>query len=176
MALGNLTKIMGYQSTLCALGEDRLDYLLRRINGQELPQIARAVESKAAILASITEMMRLLNPKDFELLVELVFAQSGWKRLSPSGGTQKTIDIEMYLPTTHEYAFAQVKSETNQRQLLEYEAAASERHDNYMFYVFHSARGELRATQAKTRLIDAQKLSDMVLSAGLFDWLLKKAR
>lgn len=65
--------------------------------------------SSGLIPAPIVDMMRFLNPYDFELLVELVFAQSGWQRISSSGGTQKTIDLELYLPSTKDYAFVQVK-------------------------------------------------------------------
>jgi len=173
---GNLTKISGYQGTICTLEEERMEYLLRRINGEELPQIIEARKNRTEILVSIINMMRMLNPKDFELLVELVFAQSGWQRLSANGGTQKTIDIEMYLPSTDEYAFAQVKSETNQKQLEKYEKTMAQRTDKYMFYVYHTAKKELVPNDDTTKLINAHKLADMVLSAGLFNWLLKKAR
>lgn len=173
---GNLTKISGYQGTICTLDNDRREYLLNRINGKEAPQILKAHENKESILSSIVDMMRMLNPKDFELLVELVFAQSGWQRLNTSGGSQKTVDIEMYLPSTGEYAFAQVKSETNQKQLEKYESALEQRDETYMFYVYHTTAKPLVATTSRTRLIDEIRLADMVLNAGLFDWLLKKAR
>jgi len=55
--------------------------------------------------------------------------------LSSSGGNQKTIDIEMILPSTGERAFVQVKSSTNQVQLDEYESFLEARDDKYMFYV-----------------------------------------
>ncbi len=173
---GNLTKISGYQGTICKLDYGRLDYLLRRINGEELSEIIEARKNRHLILESISAIMKLLNPKDFELLVELVFAQSGWQRLGISGGTQKTTDIEMYLPSTGEYAFAQVKSETDQKQLEKYEEAAEARDDKYMFYVYHTCKQQLKISSEKTKLIDANKLSEMILNAGLFDWLLKKAK
>ncbi len=34
---------------------------------------------------------RLLEPQDFELLVDLVFSTSGWRRVGVVGGTQKTL-------------------------------------------------------------------------------------
>ena len=173
---GNLTRSTGFRGTNFTLDDERKEYLLCRINGRELPEITRARESRHAVLGSIEDMMRFLNPYDFELLVELVFAQSGWQRISSSGGTQKTIDLELYLPSTYDYAFVQVKSETNQRQLEAYEAEIGARADRFMFYVYHTVKKPLKASHPKTRLIDSQQLADMVLNAGLFDWLLKKAR
>ena len=173
---GNLTKAMSYQSTTFTLDVARCDYLINRINGKELPEVVRARENKRKTLSSIVDMMRLLNPYDFELLVDLVFAQSGWQRISASGGVQKTVDLELYLPSTGDCAFVQVKSETNQRQLEEYEAEIDKRNERFMFYVYHTAKKPLTATHSKTQLVDANRLADMVLNAGLFDWLLKKAR
>ena len=68
----------------------------------------------------IVPLMRLLTWQDFELLVDLVFTNSGWRRVGPVGKTQKTVDIELMLPTTGERAFVQVKSSAGKRDLDEY--------------------------------------------------------
>lgn len=173
---GNLTKAQAYRSTIFTLDDERLKYLLARINGEELPEIIEARKNKSAILHSIHAMMRMLNPYDFELLVELVFARSGWQRLSSTGGTQKIIDIELYLPTTEERAFVQVKSETSQEQLEEYESYIDKMGFDRMFYVYHTTQQVLKQENPKTKLLHEQQFAQMVLDAGLFDWLLKKAR
>ena len=49
--------------------------------------------------------MRLLEPKDFELLVNLVFSDDGWRMLCVVGRTQKMIDLDILLPSTGERAF-----------------------------------------------------------------------
>lgn len=64
--------------------------------------------------------MRLLTWQDFELLVDLVFSSSGWRRLSQVGRTQKTIDLELVLPSTAERAFVQVKSQATRASLDDY--------------------------------------------------------
>ena len=48
----------------------------------------------------IVALLALLHWRDFELLVELVFGQSGWRQVGASGGVQKTVDMELVLPTT----------------------------------------------------------------------------
>ena len=129
---------------------DQLDAARRRLENQakaraeaerqDLPEVAAARSARSALLRSTTDLMRLLTWRDFELLIELVFSQSGWRRISASGGTQKTIDIELVLPTTGEAAFVQVKSKTNQVQLDDYIERFAERDDARMFYVYHTSQ------------------------------------
>ena len=169
---GALTQTAAYRMTICTV--DQLDYLIRKINDQDLPEVATARLARAALLRSITDLMRLLTWRDFELLIELVFSQSGWRRISASGGTQKTIDIELVLPTTGEAAFVQVKSKTDQGQLDDYIERFAERDDARMFYVYHTSKTALTCVDDKVVLVGPARLAEMVMDTGLFDWLLKK--
>jgi len=117
--------------------------------------------------------MNLLRDRDFELLVELVFSHSGWRRLGIVGKTQKTIDIDLELPSTGERAFVQVKSDTTSAQLAEYinrleEAGPYDR----MFYVFHS--GEAETDDERVSVIGPEQLAKMIVDAGLVNWLIRK--
>jgi hypothetical protein len=170
---GALTRTSAFRMTICNV--EQFDYLIRKVNDQDLPQVTHAKAAQADILQAIMGLMSLLTWRDFELLVELIFGQSGWRRVSASGGTQKTIDIELVLPTTGETAFVQVKSQTDQAQLNKYINEFGERDDGRMFYVYHNARAPLRCTDERVVLIGPDRLAAMVLDAGLFDWLLKKA-
>ncbi len=118
--------------------------------------------------------MKLLTWRDFELLVELIFSQSGWRRTSETGGSQETVDIELELPSTGERAFVQVKSRTNQAQLQDYMDRLTGRPESKMFYVYHTAKTALSATDGTVVLVGPERLAEMVLTSGLFDWLLKK--
>ena len=159
--------------TICSV--DSLDYLIRKINDQDLPEVAAARSARSVLLRSTTGLMRLLTGRDFELLIEPVFSQSGWRRISASGGTQKTIDIELVLPTTGEAAFVQVKSKTNQVQLDDYIERFAERDDARMFYVYHTSQTTLTCADDRVILVGPDRLAEMVMDTGLFDWLLKKA-
>jgi hypothetical protein len=170
---GALTSTSSYQQTICNVAE--FDYLIRKINDQELPEIARGRSAQTEILESIVGLLTLLHWRDFELLVELVFAQSGWRQIGASGGTQKTVDLELLLPTTGERAFVQVKSRTNQTQLNDYIEQFVERDEGRMFYVYHTARGPLSCENESITLVGPNQFAVMVMDAGLFDWLLKKA-
>ena len=170
---GSVTKVAAYRATLCKV--EMLDYLLRKINDQELPVIQAAREAKRSLMQSVEGLMKLLPWREFELLVDLVFAESGWRRIGETGGTHKTIDIELMLPSTGERAFVQVKSKTDQAQLNAYVERLVDRDETRMFYVYHSGPDTLTAANPRVVLVGPDRLSEMVLSAGLFDWLLEKA-
>ena len=137
------------------------------------PEVERAVAAIQELKASVVEMVKLLGPKDFENLVDLVFSISGWRRLGVVGKTQKTLDLDLLLPSTGERAFVQVKSKTNQAEFDEYVAQfeALETFDR-MFFVFHS--GNAQTDDERVTVIGPDKLAEMVVDAGLATWLVRK--
>lgn len=202
---GALTQVQAYQSTLHASvskNPDLKDYFLQKINGQEIPIIKKAKKIKTAIKRNILELMGTLNPKDFELLIDLIFSKSGWQRINSVGGTQKDIDIEMILPSTSEKAFVQIKSKSDIKEMKKYFSkfnawADLDQDIKVMFYVINSIEKlpqkfqpsisknkniiseilpkEYQKLADKINILTGEKLAEMVLDAGLFNWLLKKA-
>jgi hypothetical protein len=168
---GALTKLAAYRGTSCDV--DVSDYVIRRINGKKTPEVERALAASNEMKASVLGLMRLLGPRDFELLVDLVFTTSGWRRIGTVGKTQKTLDLDIVLPSTGERAFVQVKSETTPVEFNEYVAAfqAAGLHDR-MFYVFHSGTAE--TSDPKVTVIGPEQLADLVMEAGLAGWLVRK--
>ena len=168
---GALTKLAAYRGTSCDV--DVADYVVRRINGEKTPDVERAVIALEEMKRSALELMRLLGPRGFETLVDLVFSTSGWRRLGIVGKTQKTLDLDLMLPSTGERAFVQVKSKTTSAELSEYVSALDE-HDPYdrMFYVFHS--GEASTDDERVTVVGPEKLAELVLDAGLVNWLVRK--
>ena len=168
---GKLTKLAGYKGTSCTV-HDSL-YAIRRINGEKSPEYERAEKAFESVRTAIRGLIGLLDPYDFETLVDLVFAKSGWTRLGPVGRTEKTIDIDLCLPTTGEKAFVQVKSATSSSEIAKYVAALDEMKDyKRMFFVFHT--GEAESNDERVRIIGPDRLADMVLEAGLVTWLFGK--
>ncbi|MEX1036587.1 MAG: hypothetical protein WDZ54_11570 [Sneathiella sp.] len=172
---GNLTKVAAYQGTICSLDTGQLNYLLRKLRDEDLPEITAAQGARKQLLAATEEIIRLLTWQDFELFTELLFSRSGWQRISSLGGTQKTLDLELLLPTTGERAIIQVKSATSQAQLDDYiERFRALAADKY-FYVYHSASQKLDVRDSGILLMGAAILADQALKSGLVDWLIKKA-
>jgi hypothetical protein len=152
---------------------DVAEYVVRRINGQKTPEVERAVVAFEGLRASVLDMMRLLGPRDFETLVDLVFSVSGWRRLGIVGKTQKTLDLDLVLPSTGERAIVQVKSDTNPAELAEYVGRLDTLGPyDRMFFVYHS--GEAETDDERVTVIGPEKLADMVVDAGLATWLIRK--
>ncbi len=169
---GKLLKVQMYRGTLCAV--HAFDYLLRKLTDEPLPEIARAEAAEAALAAACLPLIRLLTWQDFEALVDLIFAGSGWQRLGVVGRTQKTLDLDLRLPSTGERAFVQIKAQASPRDGAHYAAlfrqAAS--HDR-LFLICHS--GSFGAIEAPDiTVIDPDRLARMVIGAGLTGWLRDK--
>lgn len=171
---GALTMIAGYRGTSCSARAQE-NYLIRRINGQKIPEVERAVSARKEMVDAAVGLMKKLVPQDFELLVDLVFASSGWRRIGSVGKVQKTLDIDLVLPSTGEKALVQVKSTTNSKQLAGYVEKLAD-FDSYsrMFYVFHTGNvadpGDDRVS-----ILGPAKLAELVVESGLVGWLIQKA-
>jgi Protein of unknown function (DUF3631) len=66
------------------------------------------------LIQNVGDLLDQLHQEDFELLIELIFSSSGWRRISSLGGIQKFFDMTLVLPTTGEKCSVRVKSQTNQ--------------------------------------------------------------
>jgi hypothetical protein len=113
---GHLLKVQMFRGTICRVRA--LDYLLRKLNDELLPEVEAAEIAEATLIDAVIGLMRRLTWQDFELLVELTFSASGWRRIGVVGRTQRTVDIELLLPTTGERAFVQVKSQASQADIM----------------------------------------------------------
>jgi hypothetical protein len=147
------------------------DYVIRRINGHKTPAVERAVTAVENVMSCVQELMKLLGPRDFEMLVDLVFTNSGWRRLGSVGKAQKTLDLDLELPSTGERAFVQVKSKTTSAELAKYVDKLEDQYTR-MFYVFHS--GEAETTDRRVTVIGPENLAKLVVDAGLVNWLIHK--
>ncbi len=167
---GGITKLAAYRGTSCGVDVDQ--QVIRRINAEVEPQVATARNAVAALETALVPLLQRLGPRDLEVLVELIFSASGWRRLDTTGGTRKLVDLDLELPTTQERAFVQVKTGTNQNELQSYIDLMQQESFGRMFYVYHS--GTLHTDQDNVTLIGPMKLANMVLNAGLTDWVMRK--
>lgn len=169
---GHLLKVQMFRGTICQVGA--ADYVLRKLNDEVLPVVAAAQQAEHEHQKALVPLMRLLTWQDFELLVDLVFSSAGWRRVNVVGGTQKTVDLELVLPTTGERAFVQIKSEANTSALRDYAGRfATSVHDR-MFFVWHSGAVDGTGLDDDITLIGPERLASMVLDAGLSAWLREK--
>jgi hypothetical protein len=170
---GSLTTTAGFRGTICRVRE--FDYLVCRLNGHTTVATDAVNVARLALIRAVAPLIRGLHWKDFELLVELVMTQGGWRRVSATGGTQHTTDIELELPLTGERALVQVKSSldtsTAARVAEELIEAAG---DARVFIAYHTAVGKALDGPDDVTMIGPETLAEHVVDLGLVTWLTGK--
>jgi hypothetical protein len=173
-----LTQVTRYQGTICDIANRA--YLLRRINGDEEPLAAQAIILRQDLVLLAERLIEALHWKDFEILVDLIFSASGWRRVGVLGGNQADVDLVIEQIATGERAFVQVKSKADQAVLTDYIDRFRASGDcDRMFFVCHSPTGALRKTQEGADDIDiwtGRQLAEKVVRSGLFDWVVAQVR
>lgn len=171
---GYLSAIRRFQGTLCNLNPQIFDYLMRRINDQDLPEAVTVRKAQADLKVGVMQLIQRLTPKDFELFADIIFSRSGWARVSPLGGTMSDIDMEYIMPVSEERVVVQVKSRTNQAQLREYEDRLKRYPADRVFYVYHTSADNLQSSDPRFFLMGFDNLADAALHASLTDWLVDR--
>lgn len=172
---GKLSKVQGFRGTICNVKE--FDYLINKLNNVLLPDINEAEIALSNLKDKIKPLIQSLSWKDFELLVDLIFSASGWQRISVLGKTEKNIDIEVVSPVNNKKAFVQVKSQSTLKEFDDYkkEYLKMKQYDE-MYYVVHTPDQKLEniKKQKNIEVITLNKITDLVINAGLIGWLIKK--
>ena len=170
---GKLLKTEAFRGTVCRV--DAHAYLMRKLHDELSPELEEAEQAEAALCAAVQKLIALLTWQDFELLVDLIFSTSGWRRVSATGGTQKTIDLDLVSPTTSERAFVQIKSKADGAALTRYVdlLQGSETYDR-MFFVWHTGGLNEGMHQDGVVMVGPQRLARMVVDAGLSSWVRDK--
>lgn len=173
-----LTSVGYYRGTICEVREK--EYLLNRLNGREEPIIAEAAQLRGALHDLAQRLIATLHPRDFEIMVDLIFNASGWRRVSILGETEADTDLLLEQIATGERAFVQVKSKATPASLDDYIARFKERGDcGRMFFVCHTpsrALAKRAETESDIDLWFSETLAEKALRAGLFDWLVERVR
>ncbi len=173
---GKLTKVQGFQGTICSVKE--FEYLIRKLNHQELPEVQKTEKTLDTLLQNIESLIQNLTWKDFELLIDLIFTQAGWQRISTRGKTEKSLDLDLISPVTGNRAFVQVKSKSDIRTFNKYiKQYQNMKEFTQMYFVVHTTDKSLDEWQGPPdiKLWDVTKLSNLVVNSGLISWLIEKA-
>jgi hypothetical protein len=169
-----LTRTANYQMTICTV--KHADYLLRRIGDERNPLHVHATECRTKLRDAGHRMIQQLDWRDFEILVDLIFARGGWQRTSVLGKYQIDVDLILSQPLLGETAWVQIKSTASQAGLNDYlgrfqRDGSCER----FFFVCHSAAGPLTLpAQPGLHLWTGGRLSEAAIDAGLLNWLIER--
>jgi hypothetical protein len=138
--------------------------------------------AQATLILAVAAAIKNLHWKDFELLVDLVFRQSGWRRVSAVGEKMKSVDIELEDTITGDQYQVQVKSRATTETAAACRAELSSSSFRKSYLVVHSwegtpfamARDSQAGSDAAFEVILCERLSRMVVEAGLTGWLRDK--
>jgi hypothetical protein len=173
---GKLLKTQGFRGTICSVPEEK--YALAKINCEQIKEVLEVEKAMFDLKSKLTFLIQNLQWKDFETLVDLIFRQAGWQRISDLGKTQKTLDLELLSPVTGERAIVQIKAQSDLKEFLDYEERFVPMNNDYdkFFYVVHSAKNNLNnyEIETDTKLYLVDKIAELTISAGLVEWIIKK--
>jgi hypothetical protein len=82
-----ITKVVSFQETICK--PHGATDLLRIIRCEPSEGHVLAARKYDDLIQNVGDLLDQLHQEDFELLIELIFSSSGWRRISPLGGIQK---------------------------------------------------------------------------------------
>lgn len=174
---GPITKVQGFRGTVCTISE--INTLKRVILAKTSPELLAVIESKKKLINNLEIIIKSLHWKEFELLVDLLFRQSGWKRVSMLGKNMEFADIELE-DVINGYRYqVQVKSKATVQDFQKYSNNFDGTSFNRLFFVVHSPDSKLEKFQEireDVKLILPELLAAMVIDAGLIDWVLVRAK
>ena len=105
---GDISQLQGFRGTVCRVKAG--DGLRRLLDGEGSPAYSAVSVAVDSLAREVSAAIQSLHWKDFETLVDLLFRQAGWRRLSVLGETMKYADLELEEPITEERYQVQIKS------------------------------------------------------------------
>lgn len=172
---GKITKTQGYRATLCSI--DEKDALKRIINCEANPIVADINQKETELQNLLVIAFSELHWKDCELLTDLIFNQSGWKRISIVGKSMQYMDIELENPITKERYQVQVKAMASAKDFINYAEKFSKKNYNKMFFVSFSndvSLEEYKNEYENVVLLKGIELAALIITLGLTSWVVDK--
>ncbi len=174
---GSLTSVHAYRGTICSVNASK--YLINKINGI-IPEIIEDTQAKLSELENKLELIiKNLHWKDFEILIDLIFRQAGWQRVSTLGDTQKSLDLVLLSPITAERYGVQVKSRASLEHFKKFQSDFQDMQGYSRFYfIVHDSSPELKNIKPGNNfeLILSPKIAHLAAKYGLTEWIISKGR
>jgi hypothetical protein len=169
---GNVAAVAGFMGVVAK--PQAWESILRLINDETDPDAAKAAKARHDYEIAVNKVVQRLPWKDFEHLIDLILARSGWDRISTLGGTLKGIDLEAENPTTGEIAFVQVKGRATQEILNGYVEQFKRQRGHYarMIFAVHTPEETLAAPiDIPVHLWTGERIAELVVLVGLGKWV-----
>jgi len=175
-----LSQLQGYQRTICSLRYDQEALCRRYINATIDPVQAAVAAARLELRLHLQALIQQLTWHDFEQLIDLALARTGWVRMSPLGGTMKDVDLVVEQSFTRERMAVQIKSRANQQVVDDYARRLDERNaGERIMLICHSPAGTLvvppSTSSRRLELVQGSEVADLAINAGLVDWTIARA-
>lgn len=175
---GRLAQIQGYRWTVCQVSCP--DLLHRTLNGTRSDLASAISANQAALVQQLSKAIKDLHWKDFETLVDLVFRNAGWRRVSVLGQHTKAYDLELREPITDDRYVVQVKSQAGRSDLETTVESFSAADFRRVYFVVHSPDKDLMNAIEQlpdhVEVLLPDRLAQHVMDAGLVGWLEDKVQ
>ena len=181
---GRLTKLQLFMGTSCKVKNDlnEFDYLKTIIEGKESKEYLELMSARNRMKEALIPAIRNFTPKDFEVLIDLVFRNSGWKRTSVLGEVMKFFDLILEEPFSKKLHGVQIKSKSTFNTFSAYSNEFLNQYTNEFdtfFFVVHTPDPKLEAYESKNekiKILKVPEIADLSIDAGLVSWIMEKAR
>jgi hypothetical protein len=173
---GRLLSMESFRGTICSVKE--FDYLVRKIGGHLPKEVEEAQAALSKLEGRIETVIRKLHWRDFEILIDLIFARSGWQRVNELGGIQKTLDLDLISPITSERYGVQVKSKADLAEFEDYQQRFGEMQGyTRLYFVVHTPLGDFTNAEADDNIVLwlPGDIAHWAVKYGLADWIITKA-
>ena len=169
---GTVTSTAGFRATVCIPKDWQA--ILRPIKGETDEDALTSADRRRDHELAVSKIIQRLSPQDFEALIDLILARTGWERIAILGGVREGVDVEAENPAAGEIAFVQVKSSADQQVLDDYIQRFHQRRERYarMIFAVHSPRGRLAAPrELRVQVWTGEKVAELVVRLGLGKWV-----
>jgi hypothetical protein len=170
---GKVAAVAGFRATICEPSGS--SEILRLIQDEVDPRTVAASSAREAYTSAVANLITNLHERDFELLIDLILARTGWVRLAELGRSVEGTDIEAENVATDEIAFVQVKSRAGQRMLDEYVQRFKARRDRYdrMIFAVHSPTQDDLVTpeDEPVQVWNGERIAQLAVRLGLGEWI-----
>ena len=175
---GRLASLQAYRATSCQV--HALEALRRLLNAESSPEYRAVEQARRSLAAGVAQGIRGLHWKDFEILVDLIFRQAGWRRTSVLGETMKFTDLELEESITGDKYQVQIKSRATLADLEEYRGEFASESFRKLYFVVHTPDAALYgftpSCDDQVELVLVDRLAEMVIDGGLVGWLMDRTK
>jgi len=192
---GIVAMMSGWQQTLSTVRsqeyEKRPEILMAVIDGEPTTERIDLEHAKMTLQKSLVPAIEQLHPNDFEILVDLIFRQAGWKRRTVLGSIMRDVDLELeepmlkYMASAEKCRYAiQVKSKATLEEFRAFCALCKNNSEvdgqfGKGYFFVHSdynkiAEWSQENQDQKVELVVPFKIADMIIEFGLVGWILDR--